>query len=725
MAFNIEQAGAFQFSNKLISLTSTHFLIDSTVYSLSGSSFKLFLYLPSMPSSAILDDSLILAAIGNSLLLWDLKTHETCDQPTHKHLESQLLLWRGVSNPIALSLSNNLAIGYADDCFLGYNLDGSIIFNIANQREKPIESIISKNKLVALLNDQSILIIDISTQVEILWENFLTISIGKGDFLLFGCADGKIRNYDNGINEKINLYEIMDHEENELTIVSLYSFKDFIFVGFPLSIAVFCNEEIILSFPLENFACHINFIETHCLIAHPLKSLATLYTLSESEEDNYSSDFEEESPSPVYEENEKTEEEALSLETPQQDITVVMNFEPTSRILNTSNPKLPNKSKKQKIQDKPVTFHKKIKSSGYGIKQKPIKKTKNLLSKKYIYPTHLPPPSNLQEENLFPKDAPLHNGPIFNIQYSQDATKLATCGNDAAFIVKLPISKYKGERIPLVGHEGPVTSVNWNSDCKYILTSSLDNTIKLWGTSSNKPGECLLSILGDFFDVKFYFVDKFIAASQGSHISLYRYKLRDPHYKDDIKRLQAKCSYKEVHNMVHPSAQNISKFACHNSFYSHLMLFAGSNKIISVWDVDKDMEILSIPTIHRKPINTIRFYNGSDYIEPNYDFFNIFLTGACDNYLNLYDIRTPNESIGCFVGHLNTGLNLGACVSPCMRYVASGSEDKSAYIWDIRTMRVLQRLRGFRENTNDIAWNPMHPQICVADNEGHIKFFKP
>lgn len=114
------------------------------------------------------------------------------------------------------------------------------------------------------------------------------------------------------------------------------------------------------------------------------------------------------------------------------------------------------------------------------------------------------------------------------------------------------------------------------------------------------------------------------------------------------------------------------------------------------------MEVMTIPTNHRKPIHTIRFYTGSDYVEPDHDGFNLFLTAACDNLINIYDIRS-SQPVGSLLGHTNTGLSLGANISPCMRYIASGSEDRSAYIWDTRTNQIIQRLRGFRENTNDVA----------------------
>lgn len=45
----------------------------------------------------------------------------------------------------------------------------------------------------------------------------------------------------------------------------------------------------------------------------------------------------------------------------------------------------------------------------------------------------------------------------------------------------------------------------------------------------------------------------------------------------------------------------------------------------------------------------------------------------------MHDVRDPN-SCEELTGHVNTALEIGANISPCRRYIASGSEDRSAYI---------------------------------------------
>ena len=44
-----------------------------------------------------------------------------------------------------------------------------------------------------------------------------------------------------------------------------------------------------------------------------------------------------------------------------------------------------------------------------------------------------------------------------------------------------------------------------------------------------------------------------------------------------------------------------------------------------------------------------------------------------------------------FEGHVNRQQPVGAAFSPCMRYIASGSEDKLAYLFDIRSGTYVER----------------------------------
>lgn len=92
MEFNIEQTGIFQAQSKIICLSSSHFLVDTTLYWLKENIHSVYLCLASAPMSAVISQTHLLYASGNSLILLDLKSHDTCEKPQHKHLESQILL---------------------------------------------------------------------------------------------------------------------------------------------------------------------------------------------------------------------------------------------------------------------------------------------------------------------------------------------------------------------------------------------------------------------------------------------------------------------------------------------------------------------------------------------------------------------------------------------------------------------------------------------------------
>lgn len=59
-----------------------------------------------------------------------------------------------------------------------------------------------------------------------------------------------------------------------------------------------------------------------------------------------------------------------------------------------------------------------------------------------------------------------------------------------------------------------------------------------------------------------------------------------------------------------------------------------------------------------------------------------------------------------------------------MRYVATGSEDRTARVFDIVSGRELYRLGGVhRDVVSSVAFHPIHPQLVTASYDGSLKFF--
>jgi hypothetical protein len=77
-------------------------------------------------------------------------------------------------------------------------------------------------------------------------------------------------------------------------------------------------------------------------------------------------------------------------------------------------------------------------------------------------------------------------------------------------------------------------------------------------------------------------------------------------------------------------------------------------------------------------------------------------------------------------GHKNSQLpSMAVSFSPCLRYLGVGSEDKQAYLYDMRQGVVAHKVgRGaVTEAVTGVAWNPLHPQMALSCLDGKVHFF--
>ena len=55
--------------------------------------------------------------------------------------------------------------------------------------------------------------------------------------------------------------------------------------------------------------------------------------------------------------------------------------------------------------------------------------------------------------------------------------------------------------------------------------------------------------------------------------------------------------------------------------------------------------------------------------------------------------------------------------------LGTGSEDKCAYIYDIRKGTLLQKLSGHQDVVSDVAFDPLKPRLATASFDGKVRFF--
>ncbi|XP_017601151.1 PREDICTED: WD repeat-containing protein 27 isoform X3 [Corvus brachyrhynchos] len=384
------------------------------------------------------------------------------------------------------------------------------------------------------------------------------------------------------------------------------------------------------------------------------------------------------------------------------------------------------------MKDKPLVFHNKIKSSGYtaapqmtmfspntNLKKKEVSKWKiSCKCKNKEYPLESYPPIKYEKEiSLTCKPTP-----IFCIQYSGDGELLA-CGL-ADKTVLIFNSNLTDVHNVFSGHDGAVNSVGWSHDKKWLVSASEDRTLRVWSVCNKEPA----LILGkeNFHKnvrfAQFYFIDTFILLCCGAEFHLLSFHLDTT--KDDLKRYKQRSVCKLVQKFPMTSTMEITSLSAVNEFYSYIVLTAGSNRALEVFDLNAGCSTAVIPEAHVRSVHQICQNKGSSFSTQQPEAYNLFMTTAAGDGIKLWDLRT----LRCerrFEGHSSRCHPCGIAVSPCGRFIASGSDDKYAYIYEMRSSTFLHKLGRHTESVINVSFSPSSPQLTTATLDGKLQLFLP
>ncbi|XP_064622428.1 WD repeat-containing protein 27-like [Lineus longissimus] len=417
--------------------------------------------------------------------------------------------------------------------------------------------------------------------------------------------------------------------------------------------------------------------------------------------------------------------------------------------------------KKGKIVDaQPLTFKTQIKSSGYTAesprtkmfqpqtnfsKNKPNWKTSrsssmdSTVSKASIkeYPMDSEPPTNLHIKI----EADVKPTAITKCRFSGDGQYLACAlTNKSGQVFKMPLSS--GKASSLLGHNSPLNHIHWSRDSKWMVTSADDRRACIWSKGQSDP-VMIIDTMRHNMDIdkegkprstkenplftkelrhaQFYFMDKFIMLTSGNAFYLYKYHL-DPS-KSDIKRYLTNNRYRLVKTFQMEEAQGITAFTAVNSFNSYISFSAGTNKSVEVFDLNVGKSVRVVADAHTRPVHTICLNEGSSFVSHPPSAYDLYVTAAAGDCIKMWDLRT-NRCVQRYEGHQDRVHPCGVAISPCSRFIATGAEDRSAYIYDVRAGTYLHKLTGHTDVVTDVAFHPVYAQLVTTTLDGKIRLFK-
>nr|XP_054349491.1 WD repeat-containing protein 27 isoform X2 [Pongo pygmaeus] len=373
------------------------------------------------------------------------------------------------------------------------------------------------------------------------------------------------------------------------------------------------------------------------------------------------------------------------------------------------------------MKDQRLVFHSKVRSSGYA-------------SAPHV--TMFSPKTNIKSEGkgslrrrsrcaweAYPVECavPTKPGPqvtaaptcarVCCIQYSGDGQWLA-CGlaNHLSLVFDASLT---GTPAVFSGHDGAVNAVCWSQDRRWLLSAAQDGTLRVW---SARGAELALLLGKDMFSkpiqsAQFYYIDAFILLSSGPEFQLLKYHIDT--CKDEIKRYKQKSKSKLICRLSMTGAVDMTSLSAVNDFYSHIVLTAGRNRTVEVFDLNAGCSAAVIAEAHSRPVHQICQNKGSSFTTQQPQAYNLFLTTAIGDGMRLWDLRT----LRCerhFEGHPTRGYPCGIAFSPCGRFAACGAEDRHAYVYEMGSSTYSHRLAGHTDTVTGVAFNPSAPQESMG-----------
>jgi WD40 repeat protein len=341
------------------------------------------------------------------------------------------------------------------------------------------------------------------------------------------------------------------------------------------------------------------------------------------------------------------------------------------------------------------------------------------------------------------------------VAFAPDATRVLTASTDGtARITKIPFSRYLGDGVQLIGHTAPVRDCTFSRDAALVATASADRTVRVWraggetcftistqicqpsraasvavtaGAAASATAAADLvadnaPFAAECTGVRFFYQDKFVLLASGNRLSLFKYAIDVDSAERDLKRLQSRCKYRLVYAHQAQGVQSVTAFDAINAFSSSLIVCATSTRAVDVIDACVSKTVRRIADAHARPVHTVRMNAGSSYTSVSDDERHLFLTAAADSCIKLWDLRVA-ACVRRFEGHTNRQQGVGVSFSPCMRWIAAGSEDKAAHLFDIGTGAPFAKCVGHTDVVSDVAFSPLHPQLVTSCFDKQLRFF--
>ncbi|KAJ3048212.1 WD repeat-containing protein 27 [Rhizophlyctis rosea] len=281
-----------------------------------------------------------------------------------------------------------------------------------------------------------------------------------------------------------------------------------------------------------------------------------------------------------------------------------------------------------------------------------------------------------------------------------------------------------------VSHNGMVNSVSWSWGEKFLpwcdvslLTGSTDGSAKMWDVGR---GECLVSFEGsvkgeECRGAQFGWRNKVVMVGRGGGVEVFGYEVEKPD-KGSVKPGVNRNRKWEV-GRWDLGCKTVTSFVAVNSYRSSLVVAGGSDRTVRVLDLGSMKEVWKVEEAMGRSVGslTIADYEWGSGV----GWGSLFVSGCVGGGARVWDLRVGSRSVVSLNGHVDRSVGVGIAVSPCGRFVGTGSEDNHVYLYDIRKTLVIERIpENHKDVVSTVDFNPVYPELASGSYDGNGRLFR-
>ena len=302
-----------------------------------------------------------------------------------------------------------------------------------------------------------------------------------------------------------------------------------------------------------------------------------------------------------------------------------------------------------------------------------------------------------------------HQGPVFSAAFSPDGKQVVSAGYDRRVLAWSPdeVKPFDFKNLTagaaaapphfrtFEGHTDAVRSVSFSPDGSLLLSSSQDNTVRVWDFAAGQMLKTFRGHGGQVQAAAFLSDGKRILSASHDR-SVREWSIAG---NAEIRTLQGRVL----------DGHSDAVLAAAYSQDQQQIVTASRDRTARTWNTSTGQPSLTLAEGHAYLASTAVFFPNGKRL----------LTAAVDNTARIWDVSTGGQLLRLD----GSGRSAAATLSHDAKWIATGGDDKSAQLWDATTGKRLKKFEGHLAEVTAVAFSPDDRLLATGDAKGHVKLW--